>query len=250
MEEINIKRFLFEEIDKQNDKILIKEKEHNHLKNVLRMKIGDGVIATCNNEFDFVCKIVDIQKNHTILSVLESRQNLSNPKFDVSVFQALIKGDNMNLVVQKMSELGVSKLFPFESKFITSKDSKNKINKFQEIANQSAKQCKRSRYLKVENVYKFSGVIDILRNFDIVFFANVDEKTTNFNEALNKLKYNEKDKIAIVIGSEGGFEDNEVALLKSLKNTISISLGRRILKAETACIALTAIVMYKIGELQ
>ena len=190
----------------------------------------------------------DIQKNYTVCNLINKELNTANPKVNLTVFQALIKGDNMPLVVQKLSELGVTTIVPFENKFVTSKDSVNKVLKLQETANQSCKQCDRSISLKVENVLKFKEVLNKLEKYDLVIFANETENSYNLKKYFSLNNISDK-KIAVIIGSEGGFSDDEIIALKNLKNVESVSLGRRILKAETASIALATIVLYEMGEL-
>ena len=152
----------------------------------------------------------------------------------------------MSLIVQKLSELGATSLVPFESEFITSKDSKNKQGKLQEIANQSIKQCRRSIPLKVQKTLSFDEMINSLKPFDKIIFANEKETSKSLNDTLKELK--ETDNVAIIIGSEGGFSDKEISAISKLTNAISISLGSRILRAETASIFLTGLVLYELKE--
>jgi len=164
-----MKRFLCYEI--KDGYALIKDMEHNHLKNVLRLNIGDKIECVGIDEAIYVCEISKIEKSLTLAKVLEKQVCMSNPKVKLTVFQALVKNDNMSLIVQKLSELGVSTLVPFESEFITSKDSKNKQAKLQEIANQSIKQCKRSIPMMVERTLSFKEMVEALKDFDKVIFA-------------------------------------------------------------------------------
>ncbi len=217
--------------------------EHNHLKNVLRLNEGDKIIAVCGDDFDYIAQIIKITKGDTIISVQDKTPNISNPKSDVTVFQALVKSENMSLIVQKLTELGVKTFVPFLSEFITSKDKSNKFQKLQEISNQSIKQCKRSKPMIVSPVLSFKEVLSNLRDYDIIIFANECEKTHNLNE----LNLTKDKKIAIIIGSEGGFSSSEIESLINAKAN-SVSLGKRILRAETASIGLTAVVMYLLGE--
>lgn len=217
--------------------------EHNHIKNVMRMKIGDEIILVCGDEFDYIASIVDMSKGDTEVRIVSSEPNIYNPKSDVTVFQALVKSDNMSLIVQKLTELGVKTFVPFESEFITSKDKMGKTSKLQDISNQSIKQCKRSIPMDIRPVMKFAQVVDILKDYDIVIFANECERSYNLSE----LKLNGQQKVAIIVGSEGGFSQNEIAQLVD-SGAKSITLGKRILRAETATIALASVIMYNLGE--
>jgi len=146
----------------------------------------------------------------------------------------------MSLIVQKLTELGVKNFYPFESEFITSKDKMGKSNKLQEISHQSVKQCKRSIPMIVHNTLSFKEMIEKLKDFDMVIFANECERS-------EKLDFKLKGNVAIIVGSEGGFSENEIASIVN-SGAKSITMGRRILRAETAAIALTSVVMFTMGE--
>ena len=241
-----MKRFL--STNKENNCFIIENSEHNHLKNVLRQAVGDKIEVVGFDEFVYTCEITEISKNFSKAIILEKNECFANPKCKFTVFQALVKNDNMNLIVQKLSEIGVSTLIPFESEFITAKDSKNKQGKLQEIANQSIKQCKRSIPLKVEQVLSFKEMVNKLNNFDIVLFANEQETISPLKAVLNNIESIESKRIALIVGSEGGFSTKEIDELKRLSNVQSFTLGKRILRAETASIMLSGIVLYELEE--
>lgn len=236
-----MRRFLANKIN--NDKIILDGIEHNHLKNVLRLKEGDEVIVVVGDEYDYTCVIEKISKGDSVLRVVSKDVNTYNSQSDVTVFQALTKQDNMSLIVQKLTELGVKTFVPFESQFITSKDKFNKQEKLQTISNQSIKQCKRSIPMEVKPTISFNQLVEAVKTYDIVIFANETETTTN----LTALKLGGNQKVAIIVGSEGGFSEQECDKLVSA-GVKSVTLGKRILRAETASIALTSVVMYLMGE--
>ena len=217
--------------------------EHNHIKNVMRMSIGDRLILVCGDEYDYIAEIIAMSKGDTIVTIVDREKNIYNSLSDVTVFQALVKADNMSLIIQKLTELGVKTFIPFESEFITSKDKFGKTNKFQEISNQSIKQCKRSIPMKVEDTLSFNKMLEKLKEYDVILFANECEK----QDKLNALDISKGKKVAIIIGSEGGFSSVEIDRLVSV-GAKSISLGKRILRAETATIALSSVVMFLLGE--
>ena len=238
-----MKRFFVDKSSIKGDTIVIEGIEHNHIKNVMRLNVGEDIIVVAGDEFDYYAKIIDMKKGETVVKVLDKKQNEYNPKHNVTVFQALTKTDNMQLIVQKLTELGVTTFYPVITEFITSKDKMGKSDKLQVVSNQSIKQCKRSIPMKIESVIKFSAMLDLLKEYDIVFFANECESNVSLSQVLSKVK----GKVAIIVGSEGGFSPSEISSL-NLPNVHSVSLGKRILRAETASIALTSVVMYQIGE--
>ncbi len=241
----NMKRFFVGHDLEVNKTYKIDGIEHNHIKNVMRMGVGDELILVCGDEFDYHGKIVAMSKGDTSVTIQNCTPNIYNPKCNITVFQALVKSDNMTLIIQKLTELGVNSFVPFESEFITSKDKFGKTSKFQEISNQSIKQCKRSRPMRVAETISFDTLVKSLKDYDIVLFANECERV----EKLESVGLDENKKVAIIVGSEGGFSESEIN--KLIQNGAkSISLGKRILRAETASIALTSVVMYLMGEWQ
>ena len=240
---MGMKRFFVNDKLNIGDTYKIDGIEHNHIKNVMRMGVGDEIIIVCGDDYDYYAEIIAMSKGDTSVVIKDRKENISNPVSNVTVFQALVKSDNMTLIIQKLTELGVANFVPFESEFITSKDKFGKTSKFQEVSNQSIKQCKRSKPMMVSETLSFDRVLDRLKDYDIIIFANECEK----QDKLADLKLSKDKKVAIVIGSEGGFSESEIGRLKGI-GAKSITLGKRILRAETASIALTSVVMYLMGE--
>ena len=235
-----MKRFLVDKITSQY--VSLDGAEFNHMRNVLRMQVSDQVVLNCGDGFDYHATIENMTKSSATLQVISKEKNIADSRCDVTVFQALVKGDNMSLIVQKCTELGVNTFVPFESKFITAKDKLGKAEKLQVIANQSTKQCKRSKPMQVNQTLSFKEMLDKLSQYDIVIFANETEKSNALSSKLSQ--YN---RIALIVGSEGGFDKDEIDAINA-KGAKSISMGNRILRAETAAIALTSVVMYLVGE--
>ncbi len=238
-----MKRFFVNKQLNINESFVIDGIEHNHIKNVMRMQVGDEIILVCGDEFDYNATIISMSKGDTKVAVTGREVNIYNSASKVTVFQALVKSDNMSLIVQKLTELGVNNFVPFESEFITSKDKFGKVSKLQEISNQSIKQCKRSIPMKVMDTVPFSKMCEELKNYDLIVFANECERS----RSLKELDFGSARNVAIIVGSEGGFSTNEIEKLTSM-GASSVTLGKRILRAETASIALTSVVMCMLGE--
>ena len=145
--ESDIKKRFFVESAKLG-KVEIVGEEHNHLANVMRFKTGDGVILVCDDEFDYFGKIVDIKKDHTIVEVEQKVLNKSNPTVDITAYVAFNKREQMSLMVRMLSEIGINHFVPMSTKYTQSQDETEKIERYQKIADQSAKQCRRSKTLK------------------------------------------------------------------------------------------------------
>lgn len=209
---------------------------------VLRHNIGD--IIEIN---DKQCEILNISKQNIKCKVTGDAQKKGIPNVKITLFQALLKADKMEYVIQKAVELGVSKIVPFNSKNVVvkldEKDKIKKIERFNKISVEASKQCGRSDIVEVCNVTSFEDVLKNISEYKRSIIAYENE-TSSLKEFLRVNK--DIDEIAIVIGAEGGFDIDEVELLTQ-KGCMSISLGDRILRAETASLNLISILMYELN---
>lgn len=226
----------------------IKGKEVKHIQ-VLRYDVSDIIIVN-----EYVCKIVKMHSNYIELQIISNAKKQGEPFINLSLFVALLKGDKMDLVIQKAVELGVKTIVPFISKnTIVRLDEKSKVkkkSKYQIIANEACKQCGRTDLVRVEDIITSNNeLLDRLSEYDVNIFAYENEnKKSSLHETMeyvNKRKYRN---ISMVIGPEGGFLIDEAKDIKSLENTKCISLGTRILRAETAAINLISIIMYELDN--
>lgn len=226
----------------------IKGKEVKHIQ-VLRYDVSDIIIVN-----EYVCKIVKMHSNYIELQIISNAKKQGEPLINLSLFVALLKGDKMDLVIQKAVELGVKNIVPFISKnTIVRLDEKSKVkkkSKYQIIANEACKQCGRTDLVRVEDIITSNNeLLDRLSEYDVNIFAYENEnKKSSLHETMeyvNKRKYRN---ISTIIGPEGGFLIDEAKDIKSLENTKCISLGTRILRAETAAINLISIIMYELDN--
>lgn len=242
---MEIKRFFVDSSNLINNTITLTDLEHNHLSNVLRLKVGDFIIIVMGDGFDYKCQITEIAKKYTTVKVVSKEVNIYDPKVNVTVYQCIIKGDNMPLVVQKLNELGVSNLIPVTSKYTVALGGKNLVSKLQSTANQSVKQCKRSTPIKIGEIKTLNNIVCDFNNYDLVILANERENATTMQNLIDGL--NKPQNVAVIIGSEGGFDAKEIEFLVD-NGAKSITMGHRILRAETASIALSSALMCLLGE--
>ena len=239
---MKVKRFHFDINNLIDDTITLTGQDAVHAKDVMRLKIGDEFIAICGNGLDYYVKIVEFIDSNIICKVQKVEQNLADPQVDVTLYQALLKADKLDLVVQKATEIGVQKIVLFQSEFCVAKwqGKSNKLDRLNKISVEATKQCGRSEPLTIVADYFFSDVLNELANYDCVIFAYENAKDYGILDIKGDYK-----KIAIIVGSEGGFSQSECQVLCKLKNVHCITLGHRILRAETASIVASALVMAK-----
>lgn len=230
------------------DNIIVLGEEFNHIVNVLRYNEGDKLIVIDGCGSEYYCVIEKINKKDLTLKIENILESNSETKANVTVFQALVKGDKFELIIQKLTELGVKKLVPFSSSFCQVKPNTTRLDRLEKISIEALKQCGRARKVEISDIKSFDEMSMLLKDFDKVIFAYEKEEQSLTKEDLLDKNGNLYQNVAIIIGSEGGFSTEEYEKLKSLDNITSISLGNRILRAETASISLTSVVMYLLGE--
>ena len=224
----------------RGDSFVFEGEELAHF-NVLRCKLGEQILCLGNGDYDYICSVTQIDKKHAFAKIDSNVLNDKNPKINITCFMGLVKGEKADLITQKLTELGASGLYFFESEFVVAKGNNNKIERLNKISKEACKQCGRNIPLKVYDCIKFDEMLSLIKNYDIVLFAN--EKDVKIE--VPKLKSAKN--IAMIVGSEGGFSDTEVKKINEM-GAISFGLGNRILRAETACIDAVGIVSYLTGN--
>jgi len=268
----------------KNNSILITGDDAKHLIKVLRIKIKDMIEVSDNQSFRYIAEAVEIRKNEVLLEIIQ-RKTIShykdNFKIKVILFQCLLKKSAMEFVIQKNTELGIDEIIPVRSKrvVVDAKIKSSKLYRWNKIAIEASKQCKRDFLLQVkdeillENIkpqnydlfyipYEAIKYKDMISSLDanykcakninfLEFKKNNVFRDINFIFKEKKKLVSDKDKkkeeinIGFIVGPEGGFEIEEVNLLSNL-GAIPISLGENILRADTASIFLSSIIKYSI----
>lgn len=216
--------------------------EFHHLANVMRTKVGDKVELFNGSNKNYLATVVSLGKKQAELMVESEQINSSEPRIKLDVFQALAKGDKLSLITQKITELGASGLYVFTSEFCDVKTNTGKLDKLQTVCINACKQCGRSSVVNVQGILTIKEVCKTIESYDKFFvFYEAEEKDSLKNHVLNLVSSNAKN-IGIMIGAEGGFSASEIAELKNA-GAIIVSLGKRILRTETASIIGTAVIM-------
>ncbi len=215
----------------------------NHIKNVLRMKKGDNILVSCEGK-SHLCQLRYMDNNLIIADIIEENYNDTSLPISIHLFQGLPKSDKMEFIIQKAVELGVDKIIPVEMENCVVKlDNKKKdakVTRWQAIAESAAKQSKRNHIPTVQNVVSFKGCVEISKELDIFLVPyECKEGMSATKDALKNIKNGMS--VGILIGPEGGFSEKEIELIAEEGKGQIISLGKRILRTETA--AVTAVSM-------
>lgn len=229
--------FFAKESADTNGRFYIKGSDHNHIKNVLRMKEGDEFLVSFEGN-SHLCILESLEGDTSVAKITEENYQTTELPIYIHLFQGLPKADKLELIIQKCTELGVNEITPTEMRNcvvkLEEKKKKSKTERWQAIAESAAKQSKRNLVPTVNSPLPFVSVIDKADEFDIFLVPYESEDgMLSTVKALSKIK--DGSKIAILIGPEGGFDEKEIEKCKE-KGMDIVSLGKRILRTETAAI--------------
>ena len=239
--------FFCSEENKQNSRYIINGADYNHIKNVLRMQVGDTCLVSCGGQSD-LCQIDSFFEDAVCLEIIEENYNDTELPVKIYLFQGLAKGDKMEYIIQKTVELGAYAIVPVEMKHcvvkLDDKKAKSKQTRWQSISESAAKQSKRNIIPEIMDVCTFDKALEFAKTLDLILvpYENKDGMKATA-DALKNLK-NVKS-VGIFIGPEGGFENGEIE--KALEAGAKvISLGKRILRTETAAVTAVSMCMLQI----
>lgn len=243
-------RFFVTSDQVHGDEIIINGSDVNHIKNVLRMNCGEELEVCDGCGHDYACVIKDVDKDAVYLQVEKSWDSLVELDTKLYLFQGLPKADKMELIIQKAVELGAYAIVPtVTARTIVKLDDKKeakKLARWQQIAESAAKQSGRAIIPEVMNPISFKEALKRVKEMDAGIIPY--EKAEGMDAARDLVAgMNGKKSIGIFIGPEGGFEESEIALAMEA-GVRPMSLGRRILRTETAGLAILSILMFEFDK--
>ena len=230
-------------------KVNIIGEDVNHIKNVLRLNIGEK-LTICNKDTtkNYLATIINISKEKVMCNILEEKISTTDSTVNIDLFQGLPKSDKMEYIIQKTTELGVKHIYPVALDRcvvkIDKKDENKKISRWQKIAESAAKQSKRDFIPIVENIINLENICKSISKYDIILLAYENEESNTIKQELQKMQKRENFNIGVVIGPEGGFTEKEVEKLIN-SGAKCVTLGKRILRTETAPIVMLSDIIYE-----
>ncbi|MBQ8504183.1 MAG: 16S rRNA (uracil(1498)-N(3))-methyltransferase [Clostridia bacterium] len=239
--------FFVSENNRHGDYCYITDSDFNHIRNVLRMRIGDTFLVSDGKSSD-LCRLEEFENEAAVAKIIE--RNFQNTELPVKIylFQGLPKSDKMELIIQKAVELGVHEIIPVEMNRcvvkLDDKKRKSKIARWQSIAESAAKQSKRNKIPEVSDVISFRKAIEKSKELDLFIIPYENEKgMAATKDTLGKIRSGMS--LGILIGPEGGFEEREIQAATG-NGVETVSLGKRILRTETAAITAVGMCMLHI----
>mgnify|MGYP005943515605 CR=1 FL=1 len=239
-------QFFIEDENAAEDFVTIEGSDVNHIKNVLRMKPGEKIRVCTRNGQNYFCSISDITESFVRADILEKEAESTELPCRIYLFQGLPKNDKMEWIIQKCVELGVHAIVPVATKRavvkLDEKKAQKKVNRWNAIAESAAKQSGRGIVPEVLPVMKWKEALEYARQLDVKMIPY--EKAAGINatkQLIASVSFGQS--VGIFIGPEGGFEEAEVEAAKEI-GAVSVTLGRRILRTETAGMTILSILMY------
>ena len=246
-----MRRFFIEKSKITSTKVFITGSDAAHIKKVLRMKPGDMIELFDGRGFDYGARIENLLARSVEVSIIQRFLSASESPVQIIVAQALLKDKKMDTLARQLTEIGVTGLIPFTSIRSVPRPDKKRLSvrrkRWERIAIESLKQCKRGHITKIGGTVTFNDVIKIDDECDlkIVFWEN---ESKSISDAVQNMYDRHYKKILAVLGPEGGFTENEIENAIA-GGFVSASLGPRILRAETATITACAILQYLFGDM-
>ena len=224
-----------ENIEENNRKILINDKSDcNHIQNVYRLNAGNE-LRIIDGEYEYLTEIIQISKKEVFVKILEKKEDSYSLNVNIDVAMGILKNDKMNLAIQKLTEIGVNRIIPLKTERVVVKINEKK-EKWDVVVRETLKQCRGIKFTEITPVKKLAE-IDYSKYDKIIFAYENSGESKSLSEIIEK---GDKD-ILYIIGPEGGITQEEVDFLKNNK-AMEISLGKRILRAETAAIVVCGII--------
>ena len=227
-------RIFVEKTLSANLMVYIKDKQHHFLKNVIRLKINDNLLTFDDKTGEWLCRVMSVNRDNTVIQILEKTRDFKKEP-DIWLIFAPIKQYRLNITIQKATELGVSKLIPC----ITDYTNNTNLN-YKNLSLNIIEAAEQSERLSLPTIEKKVTLDDLIYNYPkdrCIIFCD-ERKLSNISmfDAI-KSKKNFFSKWSILIGPEGGFSESETEKIKKMNNCLPVSLGRRVLRSDTATIA-------------
>ncbi len=244
-------RFFVEPEQVGEKEITITGSDVNHIKNVLRMKPEETILISSGENLEYTCYIRELKEEEIIAHIMYVQESGYELPSRLYLFQGLPKSDKMELIIQKAVELGVHEIIPVASKRavvkLDEKKEEKKRTRWQAISESAAKQSKRMYVPEVKKVMSFSQAVEYAGQLDVVLVPyELAKGMGETREIIGKIKKGQS--VGIFIGPEGGFEEAEVELAVEKANAKAITLGKRILRTETAGLTVLSILMFTLEE--
>ncbi|CEN79557.1 16S rRNA (uracil(1498)-N(3))-methyltransferase [Paraclostridium sordellii] len=244
-------RFFVEKknVNLENNICIIEGEDVKHISKVLRCRVGEELEICDNDNNEYICEITNIDKSEVQLNIIDKVDIKRESDLKIKVYQGLPKGPKMEMILQKLTEVGVDEIILVQTKRtvvkVEDKKEDKKIERWERIIYEAAKQSKRGKIPKLRGILSFKEALSDMNKNDLNIAPYENERTKSIKQAIKGQDINN---IGIFVGPEGGFEDTEIKAIEDIGGQ-SVSLGPRILRTETASLVASSIVLYELSDL-
>ena len=236
-------------INLENNTCIIEGEDVKHISKVLRCKIGEEIELCDKDNNEYICEITDISKDLVELNILNKVDIKREANVRVKLYQGLPKGPKMEMILQKLTEVGVDEIILVQTKRsvvkVDDKKEDKKIERWERIIYEAAKQSKRGIIPKLRGVLSFKETLEDMKNNDMNICPYENERTVSIKKAIQNSDINN---IGIFVGPEGGITEEEIESVQNIGSHV-VSLGPRILRTETASVVASSIVLYELSDI-
>jgi 16S rRNA (uracil1498-N3)-methyltransferase len=235
----------------EGEQVRLSREQAHQIYQVLRLGAGDTIVVLDDRGMEYDVTLTTVGSKEAVGRVIGSRQAAGEPKAQLTLFQSLLIREKFEWVLQKGTEIGVAQFVPVltgRGLVRTKQIEDNKLDRWHRIVTEAAEQSHRGRIPRIEPIVPFDEAFTRFIGFARLLIAAPGAETMSLREALHGVAGSDAS-IALMIGPEGGFTEEEVALARE-KGAIAVGLGPRILRTETAAVVACALVLYELGEME
>lgn len=247
---MSINRFFIPVSSIEGDRVRLSPEQSHQVCHVLRLKPGDTIVVLDDSGTEYDVTLTTADRKETVGQVTSKRRAPGEPTTEVTLLQSLLIREKFEWVLQKGTEVGVAQFVPMltERGLVRTKTIEdNKLDRWQRILTEAAEQSHRGRIPQLEPIVPFDKAVLGLRDYDRCLIAAPSDGVVTLRDALRGIARSPAS-VAVMIGPEGGFTEEEVALACE-KGAVRVGLGPRILRTETAALVACALVLYELGEM-
>ncbi len=242
-------RFFVPPRDIEGENLYIKDVDDiRHIVKSLRLTSGEKLEISDGSKWQYIVEIGNISKDEIECKILDRQAFCNEPVVSISIYQGIPKHSKMDMIVEKSVELGISEIIPFQSirTDVKNRDGlKNKLLRWNKIALSAAKQARREIIPVVKAPISFKEVLSEISSYDQVIFCYEDEEKKTLKDLLRDMGESKGKRICVIIGSEGGFSEEEIQQIRGI-GVKPVSIGKRTLRTETAGLATVSMILYEL----
>jgi len=243
-------RFFLSAPDIKGDRVRLSPEQSHQVQHVLRLRPGDAIVVLDDTGIEYDVTLTVVDKRETVGQVTNRQQARGEPTAQVTLFQSMLMRDKFEWVLQKGTEIGIARFTPVVTarSLVRFKEvDEKKLDRWRRIVTEAAEQSHRGRIPKIDQILKFDDALSSLVEFDRSLIAAPSHEGPTLRETLQGMA-GEAVSVAVMVGPEGGFTDEEVEAARR-GGAIPVSLGPRILRTETCAIVAPALVLHELGEM-